>query len=138
MAWKRGTQNNLPGEIRKGHIREFLLPSAKKASVSHHLRIIEAPSSIDAIEFRHSAAALISPKIPECFQPFLLDNVLFIHSHDHPRCVLRVLLQEGVPEGCIALNETQRVNSKVCIGELQEWTIYRGTSSSARIHFVSV
>ena len=123
MAWKRGTQNNLPGEIRKGHIKEFLYPSSKGSSVSTRLRIIDLPESD---EFKHSTSALISKNIPQCFQPFLVDNTLFIHSHDHPRSVLRVLQHETIPDGCIALNETQRINSKVCIGELEEWTIYRG------------
>ena len=123
MAWKRGTQNNLPGEIRKGHIKEFLFPSLKKASVSSHLRIIELP---DCEDFRHSATALVSKNIPECFAQFLVDGSLFIHSHDHPRCVLKAFLDDSIPEGHIALNETQRINSKVCIGELQEWTIYQG------------
>ena len=123
MAWKRGTQNNLPGEIRKGHIKEFLFPSLKKASVSYHLRIFELP---DCEERRHSATALVSSKIPECFVPFLVDGTLFIHSHDHPRSVLKVFLSDDIPEGHIVLNEIQRINSKVCIGELQEWTIYQG------------
>ena len=123
MAWKRGTQNNLPGEIRKGHIKEFLFPSPKKASVSSHLRIIELPDSEDS---RHSATALVSKNIPLCFAQFLTDGSLFVHSHDHPRCVLKVLLSDCIPDGHIALNETQRINSKVCVGELQEWTIYQG------------
>jgi len=121
MAWKRGTQNNIPGEIRKGHIREFLTPSSKACSVSTAIRIIDSPEE----GFLHSTAAAVS-RVPDEFLPHLIDGVLYIHSHDHPRTVLRVEINEKIPEKCIALNETQRINSKVCIGELQQWTVYQG------------
>ena len=123
MAWKRGIQNNTPGEIRKGHVKEFLFLSSKRSSVSDHLRIID---DVDCSSSRHSSVAFVSNRVPDSFIPFLVDGVLFIHSHDHPRCVLRVLQHNAVPHGCIALSETQRINSKVCVGELQEWTIYQG------------
>ena len=38
-AWKRGTQNNQAGEIRKGHIKEFLQPSSRESSVSVKLKV---------------------------------------------------------------------------------------------------
>lgn len=123
MAWKRGTQNNSAGEIRKGHVKEFLFLSSKRTSISDRLRIIDA---VDLSSSRHSSVAFVSNRVPDSFLPFLVDGVLFIHSHDHPRCVLRVVQHAAVPDGCIALTETQRINSKVCIGELQEWTIYQG------------
>ena len=123
MAWKRGTQNNTPGEIRKGHVREFLFPSSKGVSVSDKLRIIDARIFVPS---GHNTSALVSSKLPESFVPFVTDGILYIHSHDHPRCVLKVCQHDSIPHGCIALNETQRINSKVCIGELQEWTVYQG------------
>jgi hypothetical protein len=123
MAWKRGTQNNSAGEIRKGHVKEFLFLSSKRTSVSDRLRIVDA---VDLSPSRHSSVAYVSNSVPERFLPFVIDGVLFIHSHDHPRCVLKVVQHAAVSDGCIALSETQRINSKVCIGELQEWTIYQG------------
>ena len=127
MAWKRGTQNNIPGEIRKGHIREFLFPSSKGASTTEKLLIIDANGLIPC---EHSTAAFISTKIPESFSQFSSDGTLFIHCHEHPNSVLKVVQHAGIPEGCIALNETQRINSKVCVGDLQEWTVYQGEDSS--------
>ena len=126
MAWKRGTQNNIPGEIRKGHIREFLFPSSKEASTTEALLILDAAGLVPS---DHSTAAFISQKIPESFSQFSADGILFIHSHEHPNSVLKVIQHPGILEGCIALNETQRINSKVCVGELQEWTVYQGEDS---------
>ena len=128
MAWKRGTQNNIPGEIRKGHIREFLFPPTKGASTTEKLLILDAKGLILS---EHCTAAFISLKIPTNFSQFADSGSLFIHSHEHPNSVLKVIQHASIPEGCIALNETQRINSKVCVGELQEWTVYQGDDSSA-------
>ena len=129
MAWKRGTQNNIPGEIRKGHIREFLFPSSKGASTTEKLLILDANGLIPC---DHSTAAFISTKIPESFSQFSSGGTLFIHCHEHPNSVLKVVQHASIPEGCIALNETQRINSKVCVGVLQEWTVYQGEDSYDR------
>ena len=34
MAWRRGTQNQQAGAIRKGHVKEFLVPSSKALAAS--------------------------------------------------------------------------------------------------------
>lgn len=77
-------------------------------------------------EYAHRTSAFISDKIPDSFIPYLVNNELYIHSHDHPVCVLKAIVNGAVPHGCIALNEAQRINSKVCVGINQQWTVYKG------------
>lgn len=129
MAWKRGTQNNTAGEIRKGHIREFLVPSSKDVGVVGKLKILSMEETVFHDNFHESYFALIcTPNngLPEQYFPFIENNTLYLHAHQHPRCVLTAVLHENVPSGCIVLNEIQRVNSKVCSGENEDWTIYQG------------
>lgn len=128
MAWKRGNQNNQAGLIRKGHIKEFLRPTSKEINVHARLKILNLE---DMPEFSHrlDGIALVCTKsngLPECFVNFISENSLYIHAHEHPRSVLLVVLNESIPPGCVALNATQRLNNKVCTGELEDWTIYSG------------
>jgi hypothetical protein len=132
MAWKRGTQNNSAGEIRRGHIREFLAPSSKEAGIVGKLKILAMENTNFYSEYKESYFALIcslNHDLPSQFRTKIENNnTLYLHSHQHPRCVLTVILHDDVPSGCIILNEIQRVNSKVCSGELEDWTIYQGES----------
>lgn len=140
MAWKRGTQNNQAGEIRKGHIREFLLPSSRELSVTCTLKIIDTSTILktnfhDATEhdqchsvqtnlafinFDHMAGDILAHIKPNNNQ------YLYLHAHEHPICVLTCAHDSNVTPGCIALSEIHRANSKVCIGEQQEWSVYQG------------
>ena len=128
-AWKRGTTNQQAGAIRKGQIKEFQEPSSRQTSVSSAFKVVAAHLPDD------STFALLSTQgLPELLQPYVTCNgeqrLLFLHSHKHPRTVLRVHLvdstQHNLTAGQIALTEAQRINSKVCIGEDHEWTVYQG------------
>ena len=44
MAWKRGTQNNQAGIIRKGQIKEFHLPSSNQINSHGKLKVIDIES----------------------------------------------------------------------------------------------
>lgn len=130
MAWKRGTQNNSAGEIRKGHIKEFLQKSSKATGVVGKLKILSL-SSFPSLEhdFDESFYALIcSPcnGLPSQFEDYIKDKMLLLHAHEHPRVVLSALVHPDVPHGSIIMNEIQCLNSKVCTGELEDWTVYVG------------
>jgi len=130
MAWKRGTQNNPAGEIRKGHIKEFLQKSSKATGVVGKLHIVSMssmPSLFSA--FGESYFALVSTEsngLPPQFAEHVKNNMLLLHAHEHPRVVLSALLHPDVPPGSIVMNEIQCLNSKVCTGEHEDWTVYVG------------
>ena len=93
MAWRRGTQNQQAGEIRKGHIKEFLVPSSKSTAAEDErvaLRIVEAESL--GAEFLRSACAYANPQgLPEAFRAALArDGCVHVHAHEHPAVVQRV------------------------------------------------
>ena len=59
MAWRRGTQNQQAGAIRKGHVKEFLVPSSKALAASDEqcaLKILCA-EAIDACDAGAGCAA---------------------------------------------------------------------------------
>jgi hypothetical protein len=129
MAWKRGTQNNTAGEIRRGHIREFMAPSSKEVGIVGKLKILSMEQTEFFEDYSESYFGLVctpNTGLPPQFHSHIENNILYLHSHQHPRCVLTALLNENVPAGCIVLNEIQLVNSKVCTGELEDWTVYQG------------
>jgi hypothetical protein len=129
MAWKRGTQNNTAGEIRRGHIREFMTPSSKEVGIVGKLKIVSMEQTEFFEDYSESYFALVctpNTGLPPQFHSQIENNILYLHSHQHPRCVLTALLNENVPTGCIVLNEIQLVNSKVCTGEIEDWTVYQG------------
>jgi hypothetical protein len=123
MAWKRGTQNNPAGEIRKGHIKEFQQKSSKESGVVGKLHIVNM-SSIPSLQsaFGESYFALISSVsngLPPQFEEHINNNMLLLHAHQHPRVVLSALLHPDVPPGSIVMNDIQCLNSKVCTGEFE-------------------
>lgn len=132
-AWKRGTQNNQAGAIRKGQVKEYLAPSNKDISVSGKFKIISPDDALkpDKVKclFHNSTTALICTNehgFPSSLIPFLSPNgSIYLHSHEHPRCILTAYQHEDVPPGAIILSDFQRVNSKVCIGEIEDWTVYQ-------------
>lgn len=135
MAWKRGTQNNQAGPIRKGHIREFLQPSSRDISISKKLKIIDCCSfSPDlCLVFTSSPIAWINiHSLTDPFKDFISvdTGVLYLHAHEHPNCVLTCSFHNEVPVGSIVLSEIQRSNSKVCTGEFELWTVYQGENFS--------
>lgn len=135
MAWKRGVQNNQAGVIRKGHIKEFLTPSSKEQSISFKLRILHhdyLPEEIVEVLGQSSCAFANFSNFPEDVLQYV-DNstgILYIHAHEHAASVIALKNSSIVPDNVIALSEAHRINAKVCIGELQEWTIYLGESFS--------
>jgi len=134
-AWKRGTQNNLPGLIRKGHIREFLVQSSCRENlITGKLRVLEHEQfyANQTTALSIAAACICTPEhgLPEPFMRYILNGVLYLHSHEYPRSVLTAVLDDDVPYGSIILNQVQRINNKVCSGELQEWSIFSGDVSA--------
>jgi hypothetical protein len=130
MAWKRGVANNQAGEIRKGQIKEFQLPSSRKRGISIRLFVSNLEDyAIDAFfgSYLESPVALFNSS-DESLESLADGEILYLHAHEHPRCVLSSLRCSGLPPNTILLNESQRVNSKVCTGENELWTIYRGES----------
>ena len=126
MAWKRGTQNNQAGEIRKGHVKEFLLPRARELGIgSAKLRIIG-----DRAPGVSSALALIgSESFPEELARYVDEatQTILLHAHAHPRSVLRAALFDQVPPGCISLSQSQLINSKVCVNDAPCFTAFTGS-----------
>ena len=120
MAWKRGTQNNQAGMIRKGQIKEFLAPTSREVSISHSFTILDQ-LSIHSEHFQSICrdgplAYLNFVHLPEDMQSFVNADtgVIYLHAHDHPSSVLTCVSHEDIPAGCIALSDVQRANSKVC------------------------
>lgn len=129
MAWKRGVANNQAGVIRKGQIREFLAPSSKQTGVSISLKVLSAEEFGDeklSALYAESPYALFSSSQSDDEFNVAEGDTIYLHSHEHPRCVLSACRSNSLPEHCILLNEAQRVNSKVCIGETEIFTIYQG------------
>ena len=125
MAWKRGVANNQAGEIRKGQIREFRQPSSQQAGLTCLLRIL-APVDYASSLPTNNAYALLSREglSAEQLRHVSSKGILYLHAHRHPASVIAAVLRDDLPPGTIVLTETQLVNSKVCIGEKQVFTIY--------------
>jgi hypothetical protein len=135
MAWKRGTQNNQAGAIRKGHIREFLLPTSRESSISIKLKIIDKllfPNEESYLYVNDMLPyALINfESLPSEFKSTInIDNeFLYLHAHDHPTSILACKSSSLIPMSCVFMNEVQLLNSKVCVGEIEDFTIYQGDS----------
>ena len=130
MAWKRGTQNNLASEIRMGHIEEFTVASSKaSAGLEEKVRLkVVASEKLKKYKGQHCAFAQVDG-LPA---GFLGKEKIYVHAHEHPTMVVR--LENGeVEEGCIALSEAQRLNSRVCENQTVDWTLYRGRHVSMDI-----
>lgn len=131
MAWKRGTQNNQAGEIRKGHIREFLLPTSRELSVTCTLKIIDEGTTSIPSNGQHEQTNLAFINFDSLSEHIRIHvkadtNYIYLHAHEHPVCVITCAHRASVPPDCIVLSEVHRANSKVCIGEQQVWTVYQG------------
>ena len=134
MAWKRGVQNNQPGLIRKGHIKEFIQPSSRDLSISHNFKILNFDDDILSPKIReiyqnYPLALICSFKngFPDEFIEFLSnDQVILLHAHEYPTSVLSCVISDDVPYGCIVLKDFQLVNCKVCISQNQLFTVYQG------------
>ncbi|KAJ8611166.1 hypothetical protein CTAYLR_003542 [Chrysophaeum taylorii] len=121
MAWRRGTQNQQAKEIRKGHIVEFQLPSSHATAQGDEkvrLRVVDAR---DGENCGRVALASLPPKLAA----IAAREGVRLHAHEHPAAVVVARTGE-VEAGAIALNEAQRLNSRVCVDQDVEWTLYRG------------
>ncbi|KAH8054662.1 hypothetical protein JL722_8601 [Aureococcus anophagefferens] len=132
---KRDDQNQQAGAIRKGHIKEFLVPSSAKlaaADESGPLDVVAAEMLLGA-DCLDSACAYVSPdvsRLPAAFRAALeRDGDFHVHAHEHPAVVQRVAVRGGVPPGAIALSEVQRLNNRVCVHDDPTWTLYRGSTT---------
>jgi hypothetical protein len=129
MAWKRGTQNNQAGAIRKGHIKEFLVPSSRSTSVTVKFNVLSINDSELLDSYQDSVTAFVCSRdhgFPEELYPYVNNDMIYLHAHEHARSVISAVLHPSVPPGAIILNDSHLVNSKVCTGESQEWTVYQG------------
>lgn len=139
-AWKRGTQNNQPGTIRKGHIREFIAQSCRDNIITGKLIILEA-EKYDRLYNNNisSLTALIcSPSngLPSTFLPYIINNsnsndsydnsVIYLHAHEYPRSIIKCIINSNVPKNSIIMNQALRVNSKVCVADNHNWSVYLG------------
>lgn len=123
MAWKRGVSNNQAGEIRRGQVREFRQPSSQAQGISATFKITTSASQ--QVSNYTSYARLGSANLPDIFRAHLSSRgFLYLHAHKHPQSVITAVLDPQVAEGCIQLCETHLVNSKVCSGERETFTIY--------------
>ena len=125
MAWKRGVANNQAGEIRKGQIREFRQPSSQRTGLTCSLRIL-APADSSAAQPTNNAYAMLSRQSlsAEQLRHVSSKGLLYLHAHRHPASVITAVLRDDMLPGTITLTETQLVNSKVCVGEKQVFTLY--------------
>ncbi len=121
-------QNNQAGVIRRGQIREFLLPSSRCSSVSNDLLvtgITESPLA-DVYGSSSTTAFISSSSPPDEFLPFVKHEMIYLHAHEHARCILNVMLNPLVTAGTIVLSDVQLANCKVIPGEKERWTVYQG------------
>ena len=84
MAWKRGTQNNQAGAIRKGQIKEFLRVVPKESRDSGLLRIIELEKVPSLTGLAESTVALISTHetgLPPMLERNIHDNSVYLYAH---------------------------------------------------------
>ena len=131
MAWKRGVANNSAGIIRKGQIKEYLVPSSQVSGVSAKLLVLNtedyASKDLSAM-YSEIPFALFSSSSKEKAFDVPDGEVVYLHSHEHPRCVVSAVCKKSaaLPQDCILLNEAQRVNCKVCTGENEIFTVYQG------------
>ena len=132
MAWRRGTQNQQAGEIRKGHIKEFLVPSSAKLAGEDESGALEvvATESLLPGESLEVACAYVSrdlAALPAALRAAMRsDGCVHVHYHEHPAVVQRCVPRDGVPSGAIALSEVQRLNNRVCVHDAPTFTLYRG------------
>ena len=126
MAWKRGTENNSAGPIRKGHIEAFQIPKGRELGAgSAPFRIIDVPRPRIS-----SALALVGAQsFPEQLSCYVdtSTRLLHIHAHEYARSVLLAQLSDEIPPGCISLSPSQRINAKVCVNDTQDFTAFRGS-----------
>ncbi len=92
----------------------------------------------EVFESNPSLALVSSSGLPSNLIPFVEERkilgavrkVIYLHAHQHARCVLTCLLHEEVPEGTIVTNQLQRVNQKLCLTCIESLSVYRGETFS--------
>jgi hypothetical protein len=136
-AWKRGAQNNLPGGIRMGHIKEFVTQSTNNSSSTQYsLKILDFNDSSHVSEqlasaYYDSPTALVSSSIltesSSTIDPALnVKDLIYLHSHKFPHSILSCVIHDAVPPGSIVLKDFHLSNAKVCIGDKEVFTCYQG------------
>ena len=110
--------NNQAGAIRKGHIREFLAPSSRSLGVSTFFTVVNTEELEPELarDYKERPIALFNSTDVNLSD----SNIFYLHSHEHALCVITAMKCGNIPPDCIALNEAQRVNCKVCSGEREE------------------
>ena len=112
MAWRRGTQNQQAGAIRKGHVKEFLVPSSKKLASDDEQCALKVVGTT-----QESACAYARYRgLPPAFRDAVdAHGCVHVHFHEHPAHVQRLVIDDSIPEGCMSLNDVQRLNNRVCL-----------------------
>lgn len=138
MAWKRGVENNLPGVIRKGHIKEFLQPTSKYSSLHSKLKILQYSEDNDLFSsslhslyknYPYALVCTIDNGLSPLFEDYIRqDKTILLHAHEHPKTIITALIHPDVPKGCIILKDYMLVNNKVCIAEIEDWSLFLGNT----------
>lgn len=111
-----------------GHVKEFQLPSSQEMATTEErvwLKVIAAETlkGFGETNFGYVHLDSLPRKMADVASG---EGSVFVHAHKHPAAVLRVAACNLVGLREIALNEAQRLNSRVCLDQVAEWTLYRG------------
>ena len=148
MAWKRGTQNNLPGFIRLGQVKEWresssIISEANKIAASFKIlnnHFVESENN-EATKGGVGLICSLANGFPTGMAPYIIDikngndskvtKLIYLHAHDFPVSVICCVLDDSVPSGCLRLSEALLVNSKICAGESMTMTLFEGQITTA-------
>jgi hypothetical protein len=109
-----------------GQIKEFRKPTDKALSgMSFRLRIV-ALDEKDSCYSPMARICSVKHGLDEKVASLEQGGILYIHAHENASFIIACIQDDAVPQGCIALSETHRINSKVCLIQLQEFSVYHG------------
>ena len=124
MAWKRK-----PKKV--GSACEFEI-----VSTTLLIRDSEDFPALRSLFEQNASIAIVSESLDPSLGEFVEERsssgrrIVFLHAHQHPRCVLTCVLHSDVPKGVIVTNQLARVNQKVCLSEKETFYVYRGETFS--------
>ena len=99
------------------------MPSSKKLASDDEqcaLKVVDAPTQSACAYARYR-------DLPTAFQKAVdAHGCVHVHFHEHPAHVQRLVIDENIAEGCISLNDVQRLNNRVCVHDAPAMTLYRG------------
>lgn len=111
-----------------GHVKEFQLPSSQALATPDErvwLKVIAA-ETLEGLGKTNNGYVHLDSLPRKMADMASGTGRVFVHAHKHPAAVLRAVACKSVGLREIALNEAQRLNSRVCLDQVAEWTLYRG------------